>query len=152
MFIKWKEKKKNNVILWSIMEFTSISLSATFGYLYFYNIGVFGNVDWMRFTLVYVIPNVFLIFSFAVNKGIISKVMSNKLCIYIGNISAYIFFHQLIVRIMNKMVFHHIATRFDITPFRKFVIVIVISILMVNLYQFSVRMYRNISRGDRKCI
>ena len=113
-------------VKWSIYEGIGVLSTAIVGYMYYKKVGFIGNIEWIRYNLIYILPNSLLVYTIAINKGIISKVISNKLFIKIGNISVYVFlFHQLIIRFLNRDVLPHIINNgmIKINPISKFLIV-----------------------------
>jgi len=56
------------------------------------------NVIWLRYTLVFTLGSMGLVYLFAINQGFVSKFLTNKLLLYIGNISGEAFLiHQIII-------------------------------------------------------
>lgn len=63
----------------------------------------FLGMPWCRYTVLYLPSTILLIYLFALNKGSISKILTNRILIFIGNISAYTFLiHQICIRYINK--------------------------------------------------
>lgn len=62
---------------------------------------------WGEPTIIYIPISSLMIWLFAVNKGAISKVFTNKLLIFIGNMSGYSFLiHQIVLRYLNSILKH----------------------------------------------
>lgn len=66
---------------------------------------------WGEPTIIYIPISSMMIWLFAINKGIISKMFTNKLVIFIGNMSGYGFLlHQMIIRYLDVIFTHIDAT------------------------------------------
>ena len=64
----------------------SLSFLITGGLLYIYNAKIsFGAFEWSRYTLLYTISSILLIYCFALNAGLITKFLTNRIFIYIAN-------------------------------------------------------------------
>ena len=124
---------------WTFVELTGLLMSIIMGYLYFKESTFFGTTIWIRNTIIYIIPNMIIVYSFAINKGYVSKILTNRLTIYIGKISALLFmFHQIIMRIVDRY--------FTIQNVQfKFAIISALSIIIVELYKSAVK-YVNLSK------
>lgn len=61
---------------------------------------------WWKSDLLFLSSSVLLVYSFAQNKGVISRILGNKLIIWIGNLSAYTYLlHQIIIRYLKALDF-----------------------------------------------
>ena len=93
------------VILITIIEIITVGLNVIIQRVYNESIGIFGSI-YFKFTLLYTPLSVIIVYLFALNKGIISKILTNKFMIYIGEISAYGFIvHMVIIRYYNEFLY-----------------------------------------------
>ena len=82
----------------TVLEVITLALNIIVQYIHDKSIGILGTM-YFKFTLLYTPLSIFIVFLFALNKGIISKLLSNKLMIYIGEISGFGFLiHMIITR------------------------------------------------------
>ena len=94
VYIKYKDHKflKDKATL---LEFTAIVAFLGF---YFFKDNVHQDYRW---SLYYWIPMAFLIFIFAMQNGLISKLLSKRVCIWLGEISfAFYMIHQLVINVL----------------------------------------------------
>ena len=86
----------------TLLELLTCLLSAFVLFLYNKKISI-GEIEWIRYTLLFTVCSLLLIYLFASEQGYISKLITTKLLIYIGNISSYGFIiHSTIIRVINK--------------------------------------------------
>ena len=58
-----------------------------------------------RSAVVFLPISLIFVYLFAVNKGGVSKIMTNKFCVYVGNISAYTFLiHSVVIRYLDVII------------------------------------------------
>lgn len=63
------------------------------------------NVWWSRYSLWYLPGALLLVYAFAINKGLLSKILTNKVTVWLGDLSAYGFLlHQMIIRYLQRLV------------------------------------------------
>lgn len=58
---------------------------------------IFTGQIWFRGNMLYTVSNVMLIYLYALNRGLLSRVLSSKLLVWIGNISGYAFLIHLVI-------------------------------------------------------
>lgn len=98
-----KQEKKQPTLSATFAEAFTILLTAVLLYAYSTQIGL-GSLEWFRYTLLYTASSILLVYCFASNSGHITKLLSNKILIPVGNISAYAFLiHALVIRYINKL-------------------------------------------------
>lgn len=91
-------------------EVLVIGLIVISQYLYCKNLTVLSEL-WCRNTLLFLPTSLLFIYLFAVNKGMISRLCTNKLLIYIGEISAYAFLvHQLALQYLPSKILAFVVT------------------------------------------
>lgn len=74
-------------------------------YIYTYKIGFLG-AEWFRYNMLFTPSSIVFIYCLANNRGIISKLLSNRLVLWIGNISAYTFLiHQMVIRYFDEILY-----------------------------------------------
>lgn len=92
----------------------------------------FSGTAWYRYTVLYLPSTIPLIYLFALNQGVISKILTNKVLIFIGNISAYAFLiHQVCIRYIDKFspTYGYIAENIWVRFFVAFAATILLSVL-----------------------
>jgi len=94
LYIKYKDHKvlKDHA---TVLEITAI---LTFLGFYFFKDHVHQDYRW---SLYYWLPMTFLIFIFAMQSGRISKILSKRVCMWLGEISfAFYMIHQLVINVL----------------------------------------------------
>lgn len=87
-----------NIFFSSICEIMVLFIVIVVNFLYNYKIGS-GGIEWFRYNMLYTIPSIFIIYIFVYKKGILTKIITNKVTIYLGNKSGYAFLiHQFVIR------------------------------------------------------
>ena len=63
------------------------------------------NLKWTGCATWYLPGSVLLVYSFAMHKGLVSKLLTNRLTVWLGDLSAYGFlFHQVIIRYLRILI------------------------------------------------
>lgn len=92
------EKTGVHAKIYTAAEIFAIILSVAAMYLHTDRISNQG----LRYTILFVPVSLFVVYLFAVNKGMITKLLTNKVLVFIGNISAYTFLiHNIAIRCVN---------------------------------------------------
>ncbi len=89
----------------SLLELSAVI--AVFAAQYFFSnkFGYF-SFECFKYNMLYTPSSCLLIFIFAINRGIISRLLSQKFIIFLGNISAYTFLlHQILIKYFDKLIF-----------------------------------------------
>ncbi len=61
------------------------------------------NMSWSAYSVWYLPGSLLLVYAFAINKGILTKLLTNKITVWIGDLSAYGFLlHQMVIRYLAK--------------------------------------------------
>lgn len=106
----------------------------------------------LRYSFYYWFPISYLLFSFSFQKGILSKLLSNKVCVYLGEISfAFYMFHQLILRyfeIFNRKFFQ--IDNESIVVLCVFFLSLAVSHFSYILYEKPIAYYLKNRLGTRK--
>ena len=80
----------------SIFEIITIILVVLSVYIYKKLAG--GSHEWLRYTTIFLPSSLALVWIFAINKGIITQILTNPITVYVGNISPYAFLiHQVVI-------------------------------------------------------
>lgn len=59
----------------------------------------------IRYSLLYILSSMLTVYMFAINKGIVTRLASNKLIVELGNVSPYAFLiHQMVIRYYDTFV------------------------------------------------
>lgn len=94
--IKIKSKKPNLNVKYTVIELVSVLLFTLAYYFYPYINPVF------RFGVYYMPFMLLLIYVFSLQNGYLSKILSNNVLVYLGNISfEFYMIHQLVIRIVS---------------------------------------------------
>lgn len=132
----------------SAVEVLILVLTVIANKIYDDSIGVPGSI-YFKFTLLYTPLSTMAVYLFALNKGIISKLLTNKLVIYIGEISGFAFItHFIIIRYYNEFLYnkHFILSN----SWTRFVICLGFTILVSHiLNDLSIR--KNITKNSTVC-
>lgn len=135
-------------IIISAVEVVILILTVIANKIYDDSIGVPGSI-YFKFTLLYTPLSIMAVYLFALNKGIISKLLTNKLVIYIGEISGFAFItHFIIIRYYNEFLYnkHFILSNSWI----RFAICLGFTILVSHiLNDLSIR--KNITKNSTVC-
>ena len=113
MFVKNNEDKLKNFskkkIIITILELLSLVMIV-------YLLKFIHNFDLLEHALAWIIPNIILLFIFSFDTGYVSKIIGNKLFVYLGSIS----FNMYIIHQVVNMYFYIIPTmNLDLTDGRK---------------------------------
>lgn len=111
LFVKRDEKKEVSCTAFTLVELTGV-VFAILGNVFSVmlkpisiiqeNILAAMRYRWWTFSAAYIFSSCILIYAFAVNKGIISKRLTNRVTIYLGNISQYTFLiHDVVLHYVN---------------------------------------------------
>lgn len=101
-----KKRTQISSVLATILEIVTIALIYISETIYREKISFLGS-EWCRYSVLFLPTSALLVYLFALNKGIISKLLTNKALIFIGNISAYTFLiHQMVIRYLKVLMPH----------------------------------------------
>lgn len=100
-----KRVVSQNVVVSSFIELLIVIFIGISIYIYTYKIGFFGE-ECFRYNMLFTPSSVALIYCMSINEGIISKLISNKIFLWIGSISSYAFLiHQIVIRYFDEALF-----------------------------------------------
>lgn len=125
-----------NKYLATFIEAATIALIFVAQWIYVHpeRFGIIGG-DWFRCTMIFTPTSVLLILMFAINKGLISKVLTIKPILYIGNISAYTFLiHQMVIRYLEKVFL--VMFNIKLNPWIMTIAALVVTIIVAEIYRF----------------
>lgn len=92
-----------------------------------------------RFSIYYWIPMAFMVLVFSFQKGIISKLLSNKFLVYLGEISfAFYMIHIIVINCYNLLKFN---THLFYTPVLLLIISLVLSALIFEFFEKPINNY-----------
>lgn len=67
--------------------------------VFFFNQMLEGTNSWLIYSILFTPSSLILVLLFAIKQGVITKILTNKLLVYIGNISSYGFLiHQVVIK------------------------------------------------------
>lgn len=128
-----QERTFMNSIVYTAFEIVVIIIGIyVYQYFYIERKTIFGSESFV-YTTIYTPCSVLLIFLFAINKGLLSTILTNKLTIWIGDLSAYLFLIHFPV-----ITFYNIVTSkldLKLSYLIKFVIIMTVSILLSIAYK-----------------
>ncbi len=105
---------KLNKIQATVIEIISLVLIVFSDIIYLKNKGVLGSY-YFKFTVLFIPVSVLLVWIFAINKGVISKLLTCKPIVYIGNISPYAFLiHNIIISIVRVGMYKFILSESNV--------------------------------------
>lgn len=123
----------------TFMEVVSIILIVLgFEVCYFYskpyldNMGLVYTEMWWRFSLIWIISTILLIFSFAIEKGDISRMLVNQMTKYLSSISSYGFLiHYVVLRYLKAIIYHllHIFNSTTSMTFNEWLIMLILGLI-----------------------
>lgn len=115
---------------YSLLEIAALAL---WGFSFF-----FEKFPGYHFSAIPVIPSCFLVYLFASGEGLISKALSNKAFLYVGNLSPYTFLiHSLILTVCRK-----VFARFGIPAFGYILFAFILTLLLAAVYEKADRAIR----------
>ena len=89
--------------------------------------GMFGS-EWFKYNMIYTPTSVALVFLCLINKGVLSKILSSKPMVYLGNISPYTFLiHQIVIRYIDYFS--------DMSKYLVAILAFCITIVLAELYK-----------------
>ena len=95
-YIFINRKKEVSPIAATIKELFAIA-AAAFSIIAYQKLGG-GNYEWFRYTELYLPSSLLLVYVFAVNGGYITRLLTNRALIWIGDMSPYAFLiHQIVI-------------------------------------------------------
>jgi len=104
-----------------------------------------------KHSVIYVISSVLLVYLFALNSGIYTRLITNRVTVYLGNISGYAFLiHAILITYLTKLLY----VSFPITNnFFKFSFELVLTIIASGLYsllhKFVLKKLNYTIKGDK---
>lgn len=131
---KSKNRVKINCLQFSILEISTLVL-LLISILYSPNIN-----QSLRFSI-YFLPFIsFLIYVYSFQKGIVSKILSNKFLLFLGEISfSFYMIHLLTIIYVSKITRHFLIENTFITNSSSFVISIMLSLLLYSKFEEPLR-------------
>ena len=127
-----KREKTFGKIQGTIAESISVFFVIITNYIYSNKIGI-GGEQWIRYNLLFLPITIAIVYLFALKSGIITKVLTNKLSVYVGNRSGYAFLiHLMVISYMDVFVWHFAHT--SLSPIIKTLIVLLSTLLLTEVY------------------
>ena len=123
-------KKEPHFRMASVLEICSILLAVL---TLFLRERVFSDAVWFRTSMLYTPASVFLIYVFAVNKGILTRLLTCRPVLYIGNISPYAYLiHQIVIKYCRRIWLHIFGTAMN--PWLTLPVCFILTLLCTELY------------------
>lgn len=135
----------------TFLEALSFLMFIAAEYIFASEKGILGTV-YFKYTVIFTPISVLLVFLFAINKGYISRCLTCKPLIFLGDISAYTFLiHQIVIRYIGALNYRliHLPDS-NLTTILKVVSSFIISILFAVLYRAVERKIREKRRSVKK--
>lgn len=131
IFLNRKTDKMNAGILkFTALEFFTIVAVIISQVVYVKNFSFLGS-EWFKYSLLYIPTSISAIYLFALSKGLLTKMLTNKITIYIGNLSAYTFLlHTVVIRYTSTYI-----SPFINSHTLNVVIYFVITVILAVIYQ-----------------
>ena len=130
---KCQNEIKHSTIYYSIMEACAVVINVA---VCVYCANASGNMQWFRYTCLFVPSSALLVYIFAANKGIFAHFLCNRIVLWIAGISPFAFLiHRLVISIFHEFVIYIFGTdRMNIlvtagVPF-------LVTVAMIYLYLF----------------
>jgi hypothetical protein len=90
------------IFIITIFECTSVALTVLVQRIHVKSIGILGTM-YFKLTLLYTLLSVMIVLLCALNKGVISKILTNKFMIYVGELSGFAFLiHFVVIKYYNE--------------------------------------------------
>ena len=146
IFKENRQKYKNSIYTFGEVIFVMSSIITIMVYLQLQSFKGKGMVEkiWGRSAVMFLPISFCLIYLFAINKGKFSKILTNKLTIYIGNISAYTFLiHTVVIRYVDAL-----TSKFNICngeiekAFVSFTLTVIASLMYIKIHKIRILRYR----------
>lgn len=116
--------------------------------LYWFYTGIFVDYSqnaWLTRTLIFIPFSAMIIYLFAIRKGFVTKITDNKMLVWLGNISPYLYMlHYIIIRYVRLLLSHYVFV--DIGNVEVCVIAFIITLLLSNIYIVVERSMKLISK------
>lgn len=132
-FVYSKIKNRVNCRLGNILEITSIIVFILFFMTHFWIDKVF------RYSIYYWIPMSFIILAFSLQKGRFSKILQNKILVYLGEISFAFYLIHLIVR--SLYLEFNLPINIFITPFVWLTTSLLLSSIIFEFFEKPINQY-----------
>lgn len=131
-YLYLNQSHKHTAFAYGIFEcLTLISIIAA-DYIFKNKIGFLGS-DWFKYSLLYTLSASATVYLFALKKGFITNFSTNKLLIYLGNISAYAFLiHTVIVKFYIVIIKQYFGI--DLNVWNRVIFVLLFTILGTEIY------------------
>ena len=126
-----------NKTVYGILEI--VTLLVIIGSEYFYKNQVwFLGSEWFRYTMLYTVSSSAVVYLFAIKKGFLTEIITNKLFIRLGNISSFTFLmHQIIIRYFDLI--YDKFFNFDLNVWIKVILLLVITVSAAHIYSAAAK-------------
>ena len=142
-----KKAKNFGKIQTTIAESIFIFLVMITNYIYANKISV-GSEQWIRYNILFLPTTIGIVYLFALNNGIFSKLLTNRVSIYVGNRSGYAFLiHLMVISYMDVLVWHFF--NISLSPIIKTIVVLLLTLLLTEIYVKIENVLKNKIRYNR---
>ncbi len=123
---------EHNIFKYEMFEvFTLISIIVA-DYIFKNKIGFLGS-EWFKYSILYTLSASATVYLFAIKKGFLTNIATNKLLIYLGNISAHAFLiHTVIVKFYVVVLNKYFGI--DLNVWNQAILVFLLTILGTKIY------------------
>lgn len=98
----------------TVLECVSIAAAVGAMLLYSENMSI-GGVPWLRANLLFVPSSLAVVYSFALGSGLVSRLLTNRVTLYIGNASAYAFLlHNILIKYSNLLLGKQLSAKYPL--------------------------------------
>lgn len=127
------EKFVLNEVIASVLEILVFIAIFGAGYFYVNQIGFLGS-EWFRHTMLYTPTSICIVLLFALKQGIISKCLTCKVLVFVGDLSAYMFLiHQMVIQYIDVISIKLVGNALNI--YVKVIMAFIITVLCANGYK-----------------
>lgn len=130
---------KNNFKNLSIKQATSLEIGSLVFLLIMFYLGVKQSFSvFLRYDLYYLLPISVLVYVFAINRGIVSKILGNRFLVYLGECSfTFYMIHQIILALIKRNFYNEITSMVEVFKWGglALIITLILSICLCHLYE-----------------
>ena len=108
---KKSENENSKTLRFTALELGVVLLVIIGNHIYSKNIDFLGGTSWYKYSLLFTVSCTGCVWLFSLKTGLLTKGMTNKPMIYIGNLSGYAFLiHQVVIRITHGVLYVFFGT------------------------------------------
>lgn len=133
IYVNRSDNVKDNKLVISLLEIVTILLTIVTQLIYLGKIRFLG-IDNFGKTILYVPTSVAIVYLFSINRGIITKALTNKYLVFVGDLSAFAFLiHNIIVKYYSSFARHIVPVLYNV--WIEIIICLIITLLCSYLWK-----------------